>query len=75
VQTGDFELHFLSVPGIQLQALHLLRKGPGSDMILPVLSGDPRLTTDAVLDAAEFTALARVIAAERLALPAEDLSS
>ena len=75
VQTGDFELHFLSIPGIQLQALHLVCDGQGSDMILPVLSGDPRLATDAVLEADEFMALARVIASERLALPAEDLSS
>ena len=75
VQTGDFELHFLSVPGIQLQALHLVRQGPGSDMILPVLSGDPRLGTDAAMEANEFMVLARAIAAERLALPTEDLSS
>jgi hypothetical protein len=75
VQTGDYELHFLSIPGIQLQALHLVRQGQGSDMILPVISGDPRLSTDAVLEADQFLALAGAIAAERLALPAEDLSS
>ena len=75
MQTGDFELHFLSIPGIQLQALRLVCMGQGSDLILPVLSGDPRLTTDAVLEADDFLALARTIAAERLALPVNDLSS
>jgi hypothetical protein len=75
VQAGDFELHFLSIPGIQLQALWLVNKGQGSDLILPVLSGDPRLTTDAVLEDNDFLALARAIASERLALPSADLSS
>jgi hypothetical protein len=74
-QTGDYELHFLSIPGIQLQALRLVSQGQVSDLILPVLSGDPRLTTDAVMDASDFMVLARSIASERLALPTEDLSS
>jgi len=75
VQAGDFELHFLSIPGIQLQALRLVNKGHGSDLILPVLSGDPRLATDAVLEADHFLALARTIATERLAMPTAELSS
>jgi hypothetical protein len=75
MRTTDYELHFLSVPTIQLQALHLICQGPGKDLILPVLSGDPRLSTDAILEADEFLAIARTIATERLALPSSDLSS
>jgi hypothetical protein len=75
VQAQDFELHFLSIPGVQLQALHLVGQARGSDLILPVLSGDPRLTTDAVLAANDFLALARAIASERLAMHTDDLSS
>ena len=72
VQTGDFELHFLSIPGIHLEALHIVCTGQGSDLILPVLSWDSQLATDAVMDAGTFLAQARAIAAARLAHPTSD---
>ena len=75
VQAGSFELHFLSIPGIQLQALRLINMGQGSDLIMPVLSGDPRLATDAVLEANDFLALARTIATERLAMTTDSLTN
>jgi hypothetical protein len=75
-QAEGFELHFLSIPGIHLEALHLVDKVHGFDLILPVLSEYPQLATDAVLDGPTFLARARAIAAARLALPASsNLSS
>jgi hypothetical protein len=66
VQAGDFELHFLGVPGIHLEALHLV--SPAGDLVLPVLSFDSQLATNAVLDATTFIATAQAIASARLAL-------
>ena len=76
VQTGSFELNFLSIPGIFLEALHLRCSADGIDLVLPVLSGYSQLPTDAVLDADAFLAQARAIATARLAQPtSSDLSS
>jgi len=76
VQTADVALHFLSIPGIHLEALHLVGTGPDSDLVMPVLSADSQLATDVVLDAATFLAQARAIASARLALAASsNLSS
>jgi hypothetical protein len=75
VQAEDFELHFLSIPGIYLEALHLVCQGQGSDLVLPLLSAYAQLATDAVMDAATFIAQARAIAIARLALPTDPLSS
>jgi hypothetical protein len=75
VLTADVALHFLSIPGIHLEALHLVGNPPDSDLVLPVLSGYSKLATDAVLDGATFLAQARAMAAARLALPASNLSS
>jgi hypothetical protein len=69
VQTEAFELNFLSIPGIFLEALHLRCSGGGVDLILPVLSGHAELTTDVVLEADAFLAQARAIASARLAQP------
>lgn len=66
VQTGDFEVRMLSIPAIHLQALHLVRKGPGGDLILPVLSEDSRLPVHGFLDVDAFHAAAKAIARERL---------
>ena len=66
-QTEDFEVRFLSIPGIHLQALHLVRKGPGGDLILPVLSEDSRFPIHAILKVDAFHAGAKAIARERLA--------
>jgi hypothetical protein len=66
VKAADFELHFLGVPGIHLEALHLV--SPNGDLVLPVLSFDSQLPTNAVLDAATFIAAAQAIASARLAL-------
>jgi hypothetical protein len=69
VQPADLELHLLSIPGIQLEALHLVGNGPDTNLVMPLLSEDAQLATDLVLDAATFLARARAIAAARLALP------
>jgi hypothetical protein len=69
VQQADLKLHFLSIPGIHLEALHLAGDGPDSDLVMPIVSADTQLATDLVLDAATFLAQARAIAAARLALP------
>jgi hypothetical protein len=74
VQAADFELHYLNIAGIQFEGLHLVSLGGGNDLILPVVSGTPQLDTD-VLDAGAFFALARPVAAARLALPISPLSS
>jgi hypothetical protein len=69
VQPADLALHFLSIPGIHLEALHLVGDGPDTNLVMPVLSGYAELATDIVLDAATFLARARAIAASRIALP------
>jgi hypothetical protein len=68
VQTLDVELHFLSIPGIHFEALHLVSHEPSSDLILPLLCWDSQFAIDAVLDAATFLAQARAIASARVAL-------
>jgi hypothetical protein len=76
VQPANLELHLLSIPGLQLEALHLVGDGADTNLVMPVLSWYSQLPTDVVLDAATFLAQARAIAAERLALPASsNLSS
>jgi hypothetical protein len=68
VKTGDYELHFLSVPGIYFEALHLVSQGQGTDLILPVASSYSELSMDAVLKADAFLTAARAIASDRGAL-------
>jgi hypothetical protein len=68
LQSVDYQLQFLSVPGIYLEALHLVCQGQGIDLILPVLSFDPQLGTGAVFNASDFLATARAIATARVAL-------
>src|SRR4051794_40021944 len=72
VRSGDYELHFLSVPGIYLEALHLVSKGQGSDMVLPLVSSDPQFGRDAVCDEPTFLAIARDNAAARIRLASAD---
>ncbi len=69
-QARDYELHFLGVPGIYFEALHLVCQGPGSDLILPVASSHAELPTSAVLAAEDFLTAARAIASAREALSA-----
>ena len=76
VQTGDFELHLLSIPGIFFEGLHLVSKNQGIDLVLPVVSPHDEIPAGAVLDAATFLAAARSIAKVRVAYAAvDDLSS
>jgi len=72
VQNEDYDLHFLSVPGIYLEALHLVCKGKGSDFVLPLVSIDPQLGLDAVCDEATFLGIARASAASRVAMASKD---
>ena len=58
VRAADFEPHLLSIPGLQFLALHLMSKGQGCDLILPVLSEDSRLPTNGVLEGNAFLAAA-----------------
>jgi hypothetical protein len=72
VRSEDYELHFLSVPGIYLEALHLVCKGKGGDLVLPLVSIDPQLGLDAVCDEATFLAIARASAAARVRMTSTD---
>ena len=72
VQTADFELHFLSIPAIHFEGLHLVSNGPANDLVRPVLSWDLDVDPNAVLDADAFLALVRPIAAARLAVASSD---
>ena len=72
MRSEDYELHFLSAPGIYLEALHLVCQGKGSDLVLPLLSIDPQLGPDAVCDEAAFLAVARASAAARVSLTSSD---
>jgi hypothetical protein len=71
-QNTEFELHFLSIPGIYFEGLHLVSQGNASDLVLPVLSLDPSLPTTAVLTAEAFLSKAREIAASRLTAASPD---
>jgi len=72
MQSQDYELHFLSVPGIYLEALHLVCKGEDGDLVLPLISIDPQLGFDAVCDEATFLAIARASAAARVRMTSTD---
>jgi len=75
-QAAEFELHFLNIPGVYFEALHLVSKGSASDLVLPVLSIEPALPTTAVLSAEAFLPKVRRIAAARLkAASSDQLSS
>ena len=72
VQSENYELHFLSVPGIYLEALHLVCEGKGSGIVLPLISIDPQLGIDAVLGEAAFLAIVRPSAAARVSKTSAD---
>jgi hypothetical protein len=72
IENEDYDLHFLSVPGIYLEALHLVSKGKGSDLVMPLVSIDPQLGFDAVCDEATFLAIARPSALARVQLTSTD---
>jgi len=65
---ADFELHLLSMPAIQAEALHLVSQQNSGDLVLPILSEDPSLSQDAVLEFATFATVAQMIAASRQSL-------
>ena len=75
VQTQDYSLQFLSIPGIHVEALYLVSLSAAGDLLLPVLSFDPMFAIDAVLDAAAFLAQAGPLAAARIAMPSDSLLS
>lgn len=75
LKKNAYDLHFLTVPEIQFQALHLVSRCSAEDMVVPVLSGDPRLSIGAVLKASEFLAIARTIATARAKRRRSHLSS
>jgi hypothetical protein len=75
VQTRDYALHFLSVPDILFEGLHLSCEGQGSDFVLPTASSHPELPETAVLKASDFMAAASRVASARLAFERAELSS
>jgi hypothetical protein len=76
VLAAEFELRFLNIPGIHLEALHVACLAQLSDYILPVTSLNPELPTGSVFAADNFLTIARAIATARLAMPASsELSS
>jgi hypothetical protein len=67
----DYELRLLSIPSLLLEALRLRSTVKGRDLVLPLNAADDELTAKAVFEAAEFLAIARRLAAERLAAEAD----
>jgi len=67
-----YELHFLSIPGIYLEALHLVCKGKNYDYVLPLVSVDPQLDVNAVCDAPTFLGIASATAAARVKMTSAD---
>lgn len=65
---------FLSQPELQ-PAVKLISQATLEDLILPVLSGDPRLSPLAIFKASDFLRIARQIATERAARTRSPLSS
>lgn len=72
VQSEDYELHLLSVPGIFLEALHLVSTQQGHDIVLPLVSIDPRLGSGEVCDEAAFLGIARASAVTRIQVTSTD---
>jgi hypothetical protein len=72
---ADFELHLLSLPAIQVEALHLVSKTGSGDLVLPVLSEYPSLALDSVLEFTPFANVAQSIAATRQMAASTSLSS
>ncbi|MCX6624930.1 MAG: hypothetical protein NTY38_28490 [Acidobacteria bacterium] len=72
VQSEDYELHLLSVPGIFLEALHLVSTGKGPDIVLPLVSIDPQLGSGEVCDEAVFLVIARAAAVARIRVTSTD---
>jgi hypothetical protein len=75
VQKRNYALHFLSVPDILFEGLHLVCEGQGSDFILPTASSYPELPETAVLNASDFLAAASHLARARRAHGTAELSS
>jgi hypothetical protein len=75
VQTQDYTLQFLSIPGIHFEGLYLVNSGDAGDLLLPVLSFETIFAIDAVLDAAAFLAPAAALAAARMAMSSDSLLS
>jgi hypothetical protein len=65
VAAADFELHLLSLPAIQAEALHLVSVSNSGDLVLPILSEYPSLAQDAVLEFSTFATIAQTIATVR----------
>ncbi len=72
VRSESYSLHFLSIPGIYLEALHLVCEEKGSDIVLPLISLDPQLGVDAVLNETAFLTIAQPSAAARASVTSED---
>lgn len=72
VQTADYELHFLSIPALYLEALHLVPAANAPAIILPLLSIEPEMGADTVLEEAAFLAIASASAAARIKLTSID---
>ncbi len=72
MQQEDYDLHFLSIPSIYFEALHLVSQTPGNDIVLPLVSIDPQLGVDAVCNEASFLAIASAIAAARIKMTSMD---
>ena len=72
MRAEDYDLQFLSVPGIYLEALHLVCQGKGGDLVMPLISMDPQLGPETVFEEAAFLAIARASAATRVGMTSTD---
>ncbi len=72
VQSGSYELHLLSVPGIYVEALHLVNQAAGTDILIALLSFDSQLRPGVTLNEADFLVIARGIATARVNLTSAD---
>jgi hypothetical protein len=72
IDAVDYELRFLSIPGIQFEGIHLVHKRASGDLVLPVFVWDLDIQTDAVLKANAFLKAARPVAAARIAVTSTD---
>lgn len=73
-QTDPFQLRYLRVPGLNIEAYWLVSGGGGPDLIIPSPAGQRQLQADLanepVYDADTFLSILRSLAQDRLTYPA-----
>jgi hypothetical protein len=75
VQSQDFKLQLLTIPGLGVEALYLTSTVDAIALVMPISSFAPEFPVDMVMDAPAFLSIARKIARSRLAVRTKSVLS